>query len=117
MVTVQIRWEGTEETIDDRLNYVRKLITDLGCKSTSPVETNDMYYLCGDVIINLSSGIGDLNVWVQGVDKNVFNFVIPIVAMIHNFISKYIEGGKWSNDSYETKVSLELHEAGTTCGC
>ena len=117
MVTVQIRWEGTEETIDDRLNYVRKLITDLGCKPTSPVETSNMYYLCGDVIINLSSGIGDLNVWVQGVDKNVFNFVIPIVNMIHATISEYIESGKWNNDNYETRVSLELYESETTCRC
>jgi hypothetical protein len=117
MVTVQIRWEGTEETMNDRLNHVKELITDLGCKPTSPVETNDMYYLCGSVIINLTSGIGDLDVWVQGVDKNVFNFVTPIVDMIYTTISKYIEDGKWGSDSYETRVSLELYEAETTCRC
>jgi len=103
--------------MNERFNYVRKLITDLGCRPTSPVETNDMYYLCGSVIINLTSGIGDLDVWVQGVDKNVFGFVTPIVDMIYDFISKYIEDGKWNSDNYETRVSLELYEAETTCRC
>jgi hypothetical protein len=117
MVTVQIIWDGTEDTRDDRINYVKKVITGLGCKPTSPVETYDIHYICGDVIINLTSGIGELSVWVKGVDKGVFNFVAPIVDMIHGFISKYVEDGKWSNDSYETRVSLDLYEAETTCRC
>jgi hypothetical protein len=103
--------------MDERFNYVKKVIANLGCRATSPVETNDTYYLCGDVIINLTSGIGNLDVWVKGVDKGVFNFVTPIVDMIHDFISKYVESGKWGNDSYETRVSLELYEAETTCRC
>ena len=117
MVTVQIRWGGTEGTGDDRFNYVKTVITNLGCKPASPVESYDMYYLCGDVIINIAYSCGDLDVWVQGVGRDVFNFVIPTVAMIHDFISKRINDGEWSNDSYETRVSLELHETGTTCEC
>ena len=117
MVTVQIVWDGTEDTKEDRLNYVKKLIKGLGCKPTSPVETYDIHYICGDVILNVTCPFGELNIWVKGVDKSVLNFATPVVDMIHDYISEQIKGGKWSSDNYETRVSLELYEAETTCRC
>jgi hypothetical protein len=117
MVTVEIRWDGTEGTRDDRFNHVKKVITGLGCKPTSPVETYDNYYICGEVIINLVSLGDEVSVYVKGLDKSVFNFVIPIVNTIHTIIGKYVKDGKWGSDSYETRVSLELYEAETTCRC
>jgi hypothetical protein len=117
MVTVVIEWDGTEDTRDDRFNYVKETIMNLGCKPTSPIETYNNYYICGDTIINMVSPHDEVSIYVKGVDKDVFNFVIPIVNTIHTIIGKYVKDGKWGNNSYETRVSLDLYETETTCRC
>ncbi len=117
MVTVHISWDGTEETMNERFNYMKKVITDLGCRPTSPVGTYDMDFICGDVIINLVSITSVVTVYVKGIDKNVFNFAIPIVAMINDYIREHIEKNEWDSNNYETRVSLDLYEVETTCRC
>ena len=117
MVTVHISWDGTDETMNERFNHVKKVITNLGCKPASPVETYDMNFICGDVIVDLVSITSVVTVYVKGIDKDVFSFAIPIVEMINDYISEQIKGGKWSSDNYETRVSLDLYEVETTCRC
>ena len=117
MVTVHISWDGTDETMNERFNHVKKVITNLGCKPASPVETYDMDFICGDVIVDLVSITSVVTVYVKGIDKDVFSFAIPIVEMINNYIREHIEKGEWNSDNYETRVSLDLYEVETTCRC
>ena len=117
MVTVHISWDGTDETMNERFNYVKKVITNLGCKPASPVETYDMDFICGDVIVNLVGISSVITVYIKGIDKGVFSFAIPIVEMINDYIREHIEKGEWSSDNYETRVALDLYEVETTCRC
>ncbi len=47
----------------------------------------------------------------------MFNFAIPIVAMINDYIREHIEKNEWDSNNYETRVSLDLYEVETTCRC
>jgi hypothetical protein len=117
MVTVEINWDGTEETTSMRLGVVKDALSALPCFDISPIDSHYLSYVCRDVVINVSAVFGRVSVKVTGVDNNVFSYAIIIASKIRKYIEDKVGNKEWGEDAPETDVFADLYEAEVKCGC
>jgi len=117
MVTVEINWDGMEETINGRLGVVKDALLNLPCFDVSPVDSPYSSYICRDAVINVSAVFGRVSVKITGVDNNVFSYAIIIASKIKKYIEDKVGNKEWEENAPETIVFADLYEAEVKCGC
>ena len=117
MVTVEIKWGGREETMDERLGVVKDALGNLSCFDTSPFASYYLSYICRDAVINVSAVFGRVTVKITGVDNNVFSYALITANKIKKYIEDKVNEEKWGKNDPETDVFADLYEAEVKCGC
>ena len=117
MVTIQIKWEGREETKNERLGVVKDVLSALPCLKTTPVESNYISYICGNMVVNVSAVFGVIDIEITGVDNTIFDYAIIMASKIKKYIEDRINEKKWSEGSPETMVYANMYEVEVKCGC
>jgi len=117
MVTVEIKWNGREETMDERLGVVKGIINDLPCFDVSPFASYYLSYVCRDAVIHVEEDYGRVNVEIIGVNNAVFEYAIIMAGRIKKYIEEKVNEEKWDKNDPETDVFADLHEAEVKCGC
>jgi len=117
MVTVEIKWDGREETIDSRLGVVKDALGGLPCFDVSPYKSHYFSYICRDAVINVDAVFGRVSTKVTGVDNNVLSYAIIIASKIKKYIEDKVSNKEWGEEDPETDVFADLYEAEVKCGC
>jgi hypothetical protein len=116
MVTIAIKWEGREETMNERLSVVKGSLDSLPCFDVSPYQSHYLSYICRDAVMKVSAVFGSVNVEIIGVDNNVFDYAIIIANKIKKYIEDKVGSKEWGEDDPETDVFADLYEAEVKCG-
>jgi len=117
MVTVEIKWNGKEETMDGRLDVVRDALSNLSCFDVSPFQSYYLSYICKDAVINVTAVFGRVTVKITGVNNSIFDYALITANKIKKYIEDKVSEGKWSDNDPETDVFADLYEAEVKCGC
>ena len=117
MVTIQIKWDGKEDTEAERAEFVRSVVSNLPCIPVSPVKTADDSYICVDAVVNLLVMCGEVTIDISGVSKAVFEYATTVASMIKKYIENKLGSKEWSEGDYETRVYVSLYEAEVRCRC
>ena len=117
MVTVEIKWNGREENMDERLGVVKGVINDLLCYDASPFASYYLSYVCRDAVIKVEAVYGRVTVKIIGTNNAVFDYAIIAVAKIKKYIEDRVNEEKWGKNDPETDVFADLYETEVKCGC
>jgi hypothetical protein len=117
MVTVEIKWDGREETMDGRLGVVKDVLGGSSCFDVSPIDSHYLSYICRDAVINVNATFGRVSIKVTGVDSNVFSYALIITNKIKKYIEDKVSNKEWGEEDPETDVFADLYEAEVKCGC
>jgi hypothetical protein len=117
MVTIEIKWNGKEETMDGRLGVVKDVLGGSSCFDVSPIDSYYLSYICRDAVINVSAVFGRVSVKITGVDNNVFGYALIIANKIKKYVEDKVGNKEWGEDDPETDVFADLYETETTCNC
>jgi len=117
MVTVEIKWNGKEETMDERLSVVKDVLDNLSCFDVSPFQSYYLSYICKDAVINVTAVFGRVTVKITGVDNSIFDYALITAGKIKKYIEDRVNEEKWGENDPETDVFADLYEAEVKCGC
>jgi hypothetical protein len=115
MVTVQIRWEGREETISERFGVIKNFLDGLPCLGISPAGPYYANYICKDVIISVNNDIDNVYVEIAGVSSDVFSYAIVIASKIKRYIRDKVDKKEWGEDNPEASFHASFYEVEVRC--
>ena len=117
MVTVEIKWNGKEGTMDERLGVVKDVLGNLSCFDVSPFQSHYLSYICKDAVINVTAVFGRVTVKITGVDNSIFGYALITANKIKKYIEDKVGNKEWGDSDPETDVFADLYEAEVKCGC